>query len=88
MKQLTIVQIPFNVCKEKKYVYLRYVTDNISKPFKCNYHKGDIVKCDLTDIRIDPTMGFLYEANCVEEVSNVDRLLLDAGKIKYTRLKR
>jgi hypothetical protein len=57
---------------------MRYLGDNSYS----HYKKGDIVKFNLLTWRAAMD-GFRYEEGYVEPVSNVEKLLLDAGKMKY-----
>ena len=80
---ITIITIPYKRCLEKGHVYLRYKRNDIRPLLHIHKLKGDIIRCDLTDPHVPSTTGFMYEDNLLTEVSNIEHLMLDAGKMKY-----
>jgi len=78
---IQVSTIPPECFSETGYIYMRYL-----QPLPAyKYRKGDIVKFSVRGIIEHPAFGhgFHFEAGLMEEVTNVEKLLLDAGKMKY-----
>lgn len=76
-----ITTIPPERFSEKGYIYMRYL-----RPLPVyKYRKGDIVRFSVRGSIEHPTFGrgFHFETGLMEEVTNVEKILLDAGKMKY-----
>jgi hypothetical protein len=69
-------------CKEKKHIYLRYTKSLVRPSIGVHRLKGTIVRYDLSRW-FCTDYGFNYEESYLTEVTNVEKLLLDAGKMKY-----